>query len=119
MMALGQRAAQPEPAVRRSCNASCAARVAIVNINQLAMLRTHAAESPHRVHHDREKGSDGRDGRSGPKSAADQECDQRSDGDLRQALARLIRMYSPGILEKNSQEFVQHIGESDGLRPGI
>ena len=44
MMALGRRAAQPESAVRRSCNASCAARVAIVNINQLAMLRTNRVQ---------------------------------------------------------------------------
>jgi acetyl-CoA carboxylase carboxyl transferase subunit beta len=39
--------------------------------------------------------------------------------DLRQTLARLMQMYTPGIVQRDSQEFAQHIGESDGLRPGI
>ena len=39
--------------------------------------------------------------------------------DLRQTLARLMQLYTPGIVQSDSQEFTQHIGESDGLRPGI
>jgi acetyl-CoA carboxylase carboxyl transferase subunit beta len=39
--------------------------------------------------------------------------------DLRQTLARLMRLYAPCIIKRNSQEFAQQIGESDGLRPGI
>jgi acetyl-CoA carboxylase carboxyl transferase subunit beta len=39
--------------------------------------------------------------------------------DLRQTLARLMHLYTPGIVKRSPQEFVQHIGESDGLRPGI
>src|SRR5436309_4535215 len=39
--------------------------------------------------------------------------------DLRQTLARLMQLYTPGIVQRDSQEFAQHIGESDGLRPGI
>jgi len=39
--------------------------------------------------------------------------------DLRQTLARLMQLYTPGIVQRNLQEFAQQIGESDGLRPGI
>ncbi len=39
--------------------------------------------------------------------------------DLRQTLARLMQLYKPGIVQRNSQEFAQQIRESDGLRPGI
>ncbi|HEX9132613.1 MAG TPA: acetyl-CoA carboxylase, carboxyltransferase subunit beta [Ktedonobacteraceae bacterium] len=39
--------------------------------------------------------------------------------DLRQTLARLMQLYTPGIVQRNSQEFAQQIRESDGLRPGI
>src|SRR5207245_7059035 len=39
--------------------------------------------------------------------------------DLRQTLARLMKMFTQGLVQRNSQEFAQHIGESDGLRPGI
>jgi acetyl-CoA carboxylase carboxyl transferase subunit beta len=39
--------------------------------------------------------------------------------DLRKTLARLMHLYAPGILQRSPQEFAQHIGESDGLRPGI
>ncbi len=39
--------------------------------------------------------------------------------DLRQTLARLMHLYTPGIVKRSPQEFAQHIGESDGLRPGI
>src|SRR5205807_7977928 len=39
--------------------------------------------------------------------------------DLRQTLARLLQLFTPGIVQRNSQEFAQQIGESDGLRPGI
>jgi len=39
--------------------------------------------------------------------------------DLRQTLARLMRLYAPCIIKWNSQELAQRIGESDGLRPGI
>ncbi len=39
--------------------------------------------------------------------------------DLRQTLARLMRLYAQGIIQRTSQEFAQPIGESDGLRPGI
>jgi acetyl-CoA carboxylase carboxyl transferase subunit beta len=39
--------------------------------------------------------------------------------DLRQTLAQLMRLYAPGVIQRNSQEFAQLIGESDGLRPGI
>ena len=39
--------------------------------------------------------------------------------DLRQTLARLMQLYKPGIVRRDPQEFAQHIGESDGLRPGI
>ena len=39
--------------------------------------------------------------------------------DLRQTLARLMQLYKPGIVQRDPQEFAQHIGESDGLRPGI
>ncbi len=39
--------------------------------------------------------------------------------DLRQTLARLMQLFTPGIVQRNSQEFAQQIGESDGLRPGI
>ena len=38
---------------------------------------------------------------------------------LRQTLARLMRMYTPVIVHSDPQEFARHIGESDGLRPGI
>jgi len=30
-----------------------------------------------------------------------------------------MHLYIPGILKRGPQEFAQHIGESDGLRPGI
>src|SRR6266516_2729064 len=39
--------------------------------------------------------------------------------DLRQTLAQLMRLYAPGIIQQNSQEFAQKIGESYGIRPGI
>ena len=39
--------------------------------------------------------------------------------DLRQTLAQLMRLYAVGVIQRNSQEFAQLIGESDGLRPGI
>ena len=39
--------------------------------------------------------------------------------DLRQTLARLLKLYTPGMVQSDSQAFTQHIGESDGLRPGI
>lgn len=39
--------------------------------------------------------------------------------DLRQTLARLLKLYMPGIVQSDSQAFTHHIGESDGLRPGI
>jgi acetyl-CoA carboxylase carboxyl transferase subunit beta len=39
--------------------------------------------------------------------------------DLRQTLARLLRLYAPSVILRNTQEFAQQIGESDGLRPGI
>ncbi len=39
--------------------------------------------------------------------------------DLRHTLARLLQLYTPGIAQRDAQVFVQHIGESDGLRPGI
>ena len=39
--------------------------------------------------------------------------------DLRQTLARLLQLYAPGIVQLDSQELAQQIGESDGLRPGI
>ena len=39
--------------------------------------------------------------------------------DLRQTLARLLQLYTPGIVQSDSQAFTHHIGESDGLRPGI
>lgn len=39
--------------------------------------------------------------------------------DLRQTLARLLRLYVPSVIQRNAQEFVQQIGEIDGLRPGI
>jgi len=39
--------------------------------------------------------------------------------DLRQTIARLLQLYAPRITKSNSQEFAQHIGESDGLRSGI
>ena len=39
--------------------------------------------------------------------------------DLRQTLARLMQLYTPGIAQRTSQEFAQQIRESDGLRPGI
>ena len=39
--------------------------------------------------------------------------------DLRQALARLMQLYTTGTVHSDSLEFAQHIGESDGLRPGI
>jgi acetyl-CoA carboxylase carboxyl transferase subunit beta len=39
--------------------------------------------------------------------------------DLRQTLARLMQLYTPSIVQRNSQEFAQQIRESDGLRPGI
>ncbi len=39
--------------------------------------------------------------------------------DLRQTLARLMQLYTPGIVQRNSQEFTRRIRESDGLRPGI
>jgi acetyl-CoA carboxylase carboxyl transferase subunit beta len=39
--------------------------------------------------------------------------------DLRQTLARLLRLYAPSVLRRNTQEFAQQIGESDGLRTGI
>jgi acetyl-CoA carboxylase carboxyl transferase subunit beta len=39
--------------------------------------------------------------------------------DLRQTLTRLMQLYTPGIVQRGSHELVQHIGESDGLRPGI
>jgi acetyl-CoA carboxylase carboxyl transferase subunit beta len=39
--------------------------------------------------------------------------------DLRRTLARLMHLYAPGIIQRSPQEFAQHIGESDGLRPGI
>jgi len=38
---------------------------------------------------------------------------------LRQTLARLMQLYSPGFVQRDTQAFVKHIGESDGLRPGI
>src|SRR5215470_13317415 len=39
--------------------------------------------------------------------------------DLRQTLAQLMQLYSPGFVQRDTQAFVKHIGESDGLRPGI
>jgi acetyl-CoA carboxylase carboxyl transferase subunit beta len=39
--------------------------------------------------------------------------------DLRQTLARLMRLYASCIIQRNSQEFAHQIGESDDLRPGI
>ena len=39
--------------------------------------------------------------------------------DLRQTLARLLQLYTPGIIQRDTQAVTQHIGESDGLRPGI
>jgi acetyl-CoA carboxylase carboxyl transferase subunit beta len=39
--------------------------------------------------------------------------------DLRQTLARLMQLYTPGIAQRTSQEFAQQIRKSDGLRPGI
>jgi len=39
--------------------------------------------------------------------------------DLRQTLARLLKLYTPGMVQSDSQAFTHHIGESDGLRPGI
>jgi acetyl-CoA carboxylase carboxyl transferase subunit beta len=39
--------------------------------------------------------------------------------DLRQTLARLMQLYTPGIVHSATQELAQRIGESDGLRPGI
>jgi acetyl-CoA carboxylase carboxyl transferase subunit beta len=39
--------------------------------------------------------------------------------DLRQTLARLMQLYTPGIAQRTSQVFAQQIRESDGLRPGI
>ncbi len=39
--------------------------------------------------------------------------------DLRQTLARLLRLYVPSVIQRNAQEFAQQIGESDGIRPGI
>ena len=39
--------------------------------------------------------------------------------DLRQTLARLLQLYTPGMVQSDSQAFTHHIGESDGLRPGI
>jgi len=39
--------------------------------------------------------------------------------DLRQTLARLLQLYAPGTVQRDSQELVQHKGGSDGLRPGI
>ena len=39
--------------------------------------------------------------------------------DLRQTLARLLKLYTSGMVQSDSQAFTHHIGESDGLRPGI
>lgn len=39
--------------------------------------------------------------------------------DLRQTLARLLKLYMPGIVQSDPQAITHHIGESDGLRPGI
>ena len=39
--------------------------------------------------------------------------------DLRQTLARLLKLYTPGMVQSDSRAFTHHIGESDGLRPGI
>jgi acetyl-CoA carboxylase carboxyl transferase subunit beta len=39
--------------------------------------------------------------------------------DLRQTLARLLRLYTPGIIRQDSPEFTRQMGGSDGLRPGI
>jgi acetyl-CoA carboxylase carboxyl transferase subunit beta len=39
--------------------------------------------------------------------------------DLRQTLARLLRLYTPGVIRQDSPEFTQQKGGSDGLRPGI
>jgi acetyl-CoA carboxylase carboxyl transferase subunit beta len=39
--------------------------------------------------------------------------------DLRQTLARLMQLYTPGIPQRTSEVFAQQIRESDGLRPGI
>lgn len=39
--------------------------------------------------------------------------------DLRQTLARLLRLYVPSVIQRNAQEFARQIGESDGIRPGI
>jgi acetyl-CoA carboxylase carboxyl transferase subunit beta len=39
--------------------------------------------------------------------------------DLRHTLARLLQLYTTGIVQRNSQAFTQSIGGSDGLRPGI
>jgi acetyl-CoA carboxylase carboxyl transferase subunit beta len=39
--------------------------------------------------------------------------------DLRQTLARLMQLYTPGIAQRTSEVFAQQIRESDGLRPGI
>ena len=39
--------------------------------------------------------------------------------DLRHTLARLMQLYTPGIEQRNLQEFTQRIRESDGLRTGI
>ena len=39
--------------------------------------------------------------------------------DLRQTLARLLRLYTPGVIRQDSPEFTQQRGGSDGLRPGI
>jgi acetyl-CoA carboxylase carboxyl transferase subunit beta len=39
--------------------------------------------------------------------------------DLRQTLARLLRLYVPSVIQRNAQVFARQIGESDGIRPGI
>lgn len=39
--------------------------------------------------------------------------------DLRQTLARLLRLYVPSVIQRNAHEFARQIGESDGIRPGI
>lgn len=39
--------------------------------------------------------------------------------DLRQTLARLLKLYTRGILERDTLAVTQYRGDSDGLRPGV
>lgn len=40
-------------------------------------------------------------------------------GDLRQTLARLLRLYAVDVIQQDLPELTQQMGGSDGLRPGI